>query len=64
MIDASVIHQKILSSTLDQVTKVHLFKIIDAGPTQFELYLIDQLLKQNERHKFVDSDRARQNNPQ
>lgn len=63
-IDASELHRKILGSTLDQVTKVHLFKILDGGPTQYELYLINQLLNQNERHKFVDSVESSKNNPQ
>ena len=49
------LHQRILESELDGTTKVHLFKILDGQPTKSELHLVNELLKQNRRHNFVDS---------
>lgn len=62
-IDVAGVAKKVIESTLDDVTKVHLCKILDAGPTTGEMFLINQLLEQNRRHKFVDSPIRPNSNP-
>jgi hypothetical protein len=62
-VDVKSLYNRILASTLDEVTKVHLFKILDREVTVSECHLIMQLLAQNERHKFVDTNRASNFNP-
>ncbi len=53
--DTATLYREILESSLDETTKVHVFKVLDGAPTQSELHLVTQLLRQNERHKSVDS---------
>lgn len=63
MIDVSELAKKIHESTLDESTKVHLAQILERGPTAAERSMIDQLLEQNRRHKFVDSHSLPNSNP-
>lgn len=50
------IEQRILGSTIDDTTKVRLFQILDAGPSETELFLIGVILTQKERYKIPDLD--------
>lgn len=61
--NVSDLTKKIQESTLDESTKVHLSQILERGPTSAEMAMIDQLLEQNRRHKFVDSHSLPNSNP-
>ena len=61
--NVSELAKKIQESTLDESTKVHLSQMLERGPTAAEIAMIDQLLEQNRRHKFVDSHSLPNSNP-